>query len=94
MKHGLLFQKLRKLRFADRLPWVANFAMPAVTAGIGVWLHGVGQTGMYDTYSGTNEWKDETSQMPGGHFSQQSYEDRSTLKIGSRGQNTKCVAIS
>ena len=29
----------------------------------------------------TNEWKDETSQMPGGHSSQQWYEDRrSTCK--------------
>jgi len=28
------------------------------------------------SHSGTNEWKDETSQMPGGHSSQQWYEDR------------------
>ena len=27
-------------------------------------------------HSGTNEWKDETSQMPAGHSSQQWYEDR------------------
>ena len=27
-------------------------------------------------HSGTNEWKDKTSQMPGGHSSQQWYEDR------------------
>jgi len=32
-------------------------------------------------HSGTNEWKDETSLMPGGHSSQQWYEDRrSTCK--------------
>jgi len=32
-------------------------------------------------HSGTNEWKDETSQMPGGHSNQQWYEDRrSTCK--------------
>jgi len=29
-------------------------------------------------HSGTNEWKDETSQIPGGHSSQQWYEDRRT----------------
>jgi len=28
--------------------------------------------------SGTDEWKDETSQMPGGHSSQQWYKDRSS----------------
>jgi len=47
---------------------------------IGVWLNGAGEAGMYGTASGMNEWKDETSQMPGGHSSQQWYEDRSTCK--------------
>jgi len=32
-------------------------------------------------HSGTNKWKDETSQMPGGHCSQHWYDDRrSTCK--------------
>jgi len=51
-----------------------------VTAGIGVWLDGVGQAEMYGTGE-TNEWTIETSQMPGGHSSQQRYKDRrSTCK--------------
>jgi len=34
-------------------------------------------------HSGTNEWKDETSQMPAGHSNQQWYEDRrSSCKDG------------
>lgn len=60
------------------------------------WLDGVGQAGTNDTADG-NEWKDETSQMSGGHSSQQSYAADwkvVLVRIGPRGQDTKCVAIS
>jgi len=58
-----------------------NMLLP-VTAGIEVWLDGDWSWSSWNVWhSGTIEWKDETSQMPGEHSSQQWYEDRrSTCK--------------
>ena len=62
----------------------AGHGLSPLTVGIGVWLDGVGQAEMYGWnvwHSRTNEWKDETSQMPGGRTNQQLCENRrSTCK--------------
>jgi len=49
--------------------WLTSviYGLPPVTAGIGVWLAGVGQAGMYGTAERMKGWKDETSQMSARH---------------------------
>jgi len=51
----------------------AGHGLPPITAGIGVWLNGVGEAGTY----GTAERM--TSQMPGGRSRQQRYENRRSI---------------
>ena len=79
---------LRYLRFfGESRPWVAA----PVTAGIRVWLDGVGQAGRYGTAERMNR-KDLTS--PGGHSNQQWYEDRrSTCKDRFDRYLTCCSAV-
>ena len=63
------------LFFGDSRPWVASRYCRDRSVVRWSW------SSWNVSHSGTNEWKDETSQMPGGHSSQQWYEDgRSTFK--------------
>jgi len=59
---------------------IAGHGLPPITAGIGVWLDGVGQAGMYGTAEQMNG-RTRLHRCREGHSSQQWYEDRrSTCK--------------
>jgi len=55
--------------FSDSRPWVAT--RYCRDQSVVIWS----SSSWNVSHSGTNEWKDETSQIPGGHSSQQWYED-------------------
>ena len=71
----------------------AGHGLPPVTAGIGVWSDGVGQAGKY----GTAEQMNGRTRL---HRCRQGIPVNNGTRIGvlvrtgSRGQDTKCVAIN
>ena len=74
---------------------IAGRGLPSVTAGIGVWLDGVGQAGMCRTAERMNgrtrlhRCREGIPVNSGARI-----EGVLVLRIGSRGQDVKCVAIS
>ena len=71
---------------------IAGHGLPPVTAVIEVWLDGVGQAGMY----GTVEWMNgrRLHRCRQGIPINNGTRIEVLVRISSRGQNTKCVAIS
>ena len=73
---------------------IAGHSLPPVTAGIGVWLDGVGQAGMYRTVERMNgrtrihRCQEDIAVSNGTRI------EGVLVRIGSRGQDTKYVAIS
>ena len=81
VKLGLGFAFLRF--FSHNRPWVATCYWRDQSVVRWSW------SSWNVSHSGTNEWMDETSQMPAGHSSQQWYQDRSTCKDWFEGQDTQ-----
>jgi len=75
--------------FGDSRPWVAT-----VTAGIRVWLDGVGEAGMYRTAERMNGRTRLHRCREGIPVNKSTRIQGLLVRIGSREQDTKCVAIS
>jgi len=73
---------------------IAGHGLPPVAAGIGVWLDGVGQAGMYVTEERMNGRTRLHRCLEGIPINNGTRIEGALVRIGSRGQDTKCVAIS
>jgi len=73
---------------------IAGHGLPPITAGIGVWLDGVGQAGMYGTAEQMNGRARLHRCREGIPVNNGTRIEGVLVRIGLRGQDTKCVAIS
>jgi len=72
----------------------AGYGLPSVTAGIGVWLDGDGQAGMYRRAERMNGRTRLHRCRKGIPVNNGTRIEGVLVRIGSRGQDTKCFAIS
>jgi len=73
---------------------IAGHGLPPVTAGIGVWLDGVGQAGMYGRAERMNGRTRLHRCREGIPINNGTRIEGVLVRIGSREQDTECVAIS
>ena len=89
------FQWMASLSCSSILRWkLAGHGLPPVTAGIRVWLDGVGQAGTYGTAERMNGRTRLHRCGEGVPINNGTRIEGVLVRIGSRRQDTKCVAIS